>query len=404
MTAASISLFSSDCLPPSATKRAKIAVKEERLELLTDGLFKHVLSFLGARDTAGALRVSRRFVFASHLFLKARTYVTTLVERGLFTFKAAPYFARYQGESFPLLVREGLMEMGMEPKEMALLKAIASEAEERGAQIGFEQSYPDVSPAFAKLHNVKLKSCACYETGSKGKIHWVALDPDTPNTSLKLMGDSRGAWHLEPTSFRRTLAHELLHVYCAITGRHVGYERLPKTVRWTNAHEEMAITGACAGESIEFSENAFALARGEMHRVSHLGVATVSKEELFVKAFIFGADGTVSRLLAEAARREELEKCFASRQAIDKFAFRSLQLTSLFFLDGVSDERLIKACAHNPFVEKSLPAQTDLVFFQEMTKRRSAAFQLFINTLKSLGRKERAERIVWNVRLASFSL
>jgi hypothetical protein len=122
--------------------------------------------------------------------------------------------------------------------------------------------------------------------------------------------DLQNKFHLKPISARRTLAHELVHIYQNITGKGASYlTDVPKTLCWTNGYEMMAIRGY--GKSRmgllrdPYSENAFACSYGEMERVSH-SVAVAGgwpKEALLIKALEVGAVGTVRELLKEAEAR-----------------------------------------------------------------------------------------------------
>ncbi|MBI2743465.1 MAG: hypothetical protein HYX48_06065 [Chlamydiales bacterium] len=390
----------------------------------------------------------------------AQAYISSLTERtpprdgspypraGVFKIPVSMFSSPYRGrgDSFYPIVHEALTEMALVPEERALIRAVASEADKRKAQVVFEKAVTDpFEQMFAKMGSKLLggfgkeaahESCAQagikelshFERyiGAAEEIHTVTLDID--RTFFTLMEDGKGERHLEKLSLRRTLAHELVHVFHALTRRYEAFEKLPKTVRWTNGHEEAAIAGTCEGAVFEFSENAFARARGEMQRLTHQGWwLGDSREALFLQALQVGAYGTMHTLMLEWLKRkvsrdfcEErvaqtkkvgaaleqvfqvlpkdlVAKSFAGVTAAVEKQMQGVQedlgVSKLFDLDRVLDEYIIKARTMLPV---EMPAQTnklDEAFFDELVKHRHVAYGVLIEFFKNNGREKRVEVI-----------
>jgi hypothetical protein len=111
--------------------------------------------------------------------------------------------------------------------------------------------------------------------------------------------DKNGGHFVNFMSDQRLLSHELVHVFHLAKGSFVRHHALENDC-WTDAEEQMTITGQCGADREEFSENAFACARGEMERVSHKHIPfTSSKNTQFLYALLVGCDGTANSLLGD---------------------------------------------------------------------------------------------------------
>ncbi|MBI2743460.1 MAG: hypothetical protein HYX48_06040 [Chlamydiales bacterium] len=370
---------------------------------------------------------------------EAQAYITSLTERTpatetayardcIFVIPTRLFSSAPTGKDFGLQVFEALTDMAMVPGERALIKAIAYEAGRRSAQVRFEKVAVDLHEQKSEKKsglNIATQSCAyrrTQETSTAEEIHIVALD--TKRTFMSLMVDERGRWHLEKLSLRRTLAHELIHVFNDLTRRYEAFAKLPKTIRWTTAHEEAAISGSCSGAVIEFTENAFARARGELQRVSHHGwEASNSKVTLFLQALQVGASETVTKLVEEwRERRRSEELCKRVRKAAKTVyaALKSMQPAELagsfptrteflnratqnvmssictfdhFDLDQVHYQQIIDARTLPPLEIQTSSSIAGKEFLEEVVSRRNAVYQNLIKILKSNDRKMRAEMI-----------
>lgn len=214
--------------------------------------------------------------------------------------ETAPSFA---DREFFCIIRSAFVEMAMQPGERALLQAIAQEAAKQKIHVSICRGTGGMFGN--RAHHMEFTVGRNSDgTDKKGHLYSVTVTPEDDET-LCLLQDASGKWHLGTLPFRRTLSHELIHIFYDITGKEEEFEKLPKSIRWSNGHEEAAITGEVPGAVVKFSENAFARARGEMLRLSHTceGVAA-DKNQLFLKALALGCDGTVGRLMAESKAKE----------------------------------------------------------------------------------------------------
>jgi len=142
---------------------------------------------------------------------------------------------------------------------------------------------------------------------------------------MVLCKDLKGALHLQKLPSGRVLSHEAIHIFDALKGNAKTYlADVPKTLRWTNGFEMMAIRGE--GKSSKgylrkqpmYSENAFARVRGEMERIAHTAfpdLSSLPKEMQLVAALEFGVDGTVETLLHEALIRREWVRIYREQIA-----------------------------------------------------------------------------------------
>jgi len=158
-------------------------------------------------------------------------------------------------------------------------------------------------------------------------FHYIKLCLE--QDEMVLCKDLKGALHLQKLPAGRILSHEAIHIFDALKGNAGKYSAdVPKTVRWTNGFEMMAIRGE--GKSSKgylrkqpmYSENAFARVRGEIERIAHTAfpdISSLPKETQLVAALEFGADGTVRTLLHEALVRYEHVRIYRAQIATAAF-------------------------------------------------------------------------------------
>lgn len=208
--------------------------------------------------------------------------------------------------------------------------------------------------------------------------------------SAILCKDKSGDLYLDRSSVHRATFHELVHIFQYSTGQMSKLMAMPKTKRWGDCSEMMAIRGCLESHAKEkeYSENEYATKRGERERISYESVEgffTLPKSAQLLVALNLGANGTVYQLLQERLQW----------RAVDQIAKKALLRPY-----EVSD--LTAALISEAFLE-SLPYDEDAGNNQEIEDRnyvneigmlRKKALAQILDHLKIEGFKTMADQVL----------
>ncbi|HEY4255515.1 MAG TPA: hypothetical protein VGM34_04135 [Chlamydiales bacterium] len=240
----------------------------------------------------------------------------------------------------------------------------------------------------------------CCLPQSKKALHKVRLCLEQDDGCL--LQDSEGEIHLEPLSSRRILSHELIHIEQAVDGKAIQYlADVPKTLRWSNGLEMMAIrgsgksaNGSLLKESFGYYENSFARERGEMERISHYGLSSFGrapKATQLAMALEAGINGTVKILLDEVllrnSYRELVERVPSKKSSVDKLLAEKNYLD----LEEVSVFELFEAWKSKGL--KFTTDEEDRALQQQMLRGKQDAYLQLILALEMFGQKNKSAQL-----------
>jgi len=179
----------------------------------------------------------------------------------------------------------------------------------------------------ALYHSDKTVTVCNYGSSRLHHGKAMVLSLNLTERTTALCKNRRGKLSIHDLCHRTVLAHEFLHAHQQATGVFTGK---PEAFcrRWTNQREMVTIQGDgdISPFSEKFSENAFALARGEPERLSHstfcIDPKILTKPERFYQALHHGVDlcdeFTVDEL--ESLDEEEVANALTS-EITDMFQF-----------------------------------------------------------------------------------
>jgi hypothetical protein len=246
-----------------------------------------------------------------------------------------------------------------------------NEAHSFGRLLGLDNSW-------LGKHQICTESCAArvqMVAGPMGRLYGlrdreefhIAIDVQNNHYYKSLTQDvTTGGVYLESLSVRRVVGHELCHVYYFLTDKDKQFDELPKSVRWSSGHEEAVITGDAPGARKEFSENRFAIARGERPRLGHFSYQCPDghNQGLFLLGLMTGATGTIKDLMAEWVTGMQMTQLIS--ETTQAFTEKALEIIKTHAAESVKPylpkdaDDLAARVTHDRLVAHGIDQQFDL--------------------------------------------
>jgi hypothetical protein len=246
-------------------------------------------------------------------------------------------------KSFADQVYNTLVDIAKYPRAREFLLTLGKKLQEIGKPLEFHEG-PDTRALVTKAGNFVMS------------VNFESMDCERT-----LFEDSQGHWHLRSLSPSRYLAHELTHIFHYALNLTSAKTKIgSKSLQWSNDEEQDTIEGI--GKA-EFTENIYAMERGEDCRIAHTGFDVDRRLKdsgpFIYRSIQFGADGDISKcdktlnFVCEQYLKLPFERIEAIKKSdllfLDKLAEHKINALRLLLKDYSSEQRegLLKDIIHS---------------------------------------------------------